>query len=141
MAGEYLHDSVLDFGLDYIATDVGDVNLRVDITSQAATTYAEATTEHDDTANKYSLGYEATITTTGPANGDASGRKITIDAISAGTVACTSGSETATHWALTDDNGSVLIAAGPLSASQSVTHGNTFSLTAFDIEIPDVTVT
>lgn len=131
MAGEFLNDSVLDFGLDYIATDVGDVNLRVDFTSQAATTYAEATAT-------YTLGNDATITTTGPADGTTSGRKITIDATS-GTV---SGNGTATHWALTKTNATTaLIAAGPLSASQAVTSGNSFTLTAFEIEIPDVVVT
>ena len=131
MAGEFLNDNVMDFGLDYIATDVGDVNLRIDICSQAPTTYAEATAT-------YTLGNDATVTTTGPADGTTSGRKLTVDATS-GTV---SGTNTATHWALTKTNATTaLIAAGPLSASQGVTTGNPFTLTAIEIEIPDVVVT
>lgn len=129
MAGELLNDNVLDFGLDYIATDIGDAALRVDICSAAPTTYAEAT-------STYTLGNEQDVTTTGPANGDTSGRKLTVDAITAGDV---TGTNTATHWALTDGT-SVLIAAGPLASSQAVTSGNTFTLTAIDIEIPDVVV-
>jgi len=129
MPGELLSSNVNDFGLDYIATDIGDVALVVHITSAAATTYAEA-------ATTFTLGNEADITTTGPAPG-ATGRKITIDAIPAGDV---TGNGTVTHWALTDGS-SILIAVGPLSASQVVTTGNTFTLTAIDIEIPAVVVT
>lgn len=129
MAGEFLHDNVLDFGLDYIATDVGDVNLRVDLCSQAPTTFAEAT-------STYTLANDVTVTTTGPADGT-SGRKLTVDATS-GTV---TGNGTVTHWALTDDNSSVLIAVGPLAASQAVTSGNPWTNTSFDITIPDVVVT
>jgi len=128
MPGELLSSNVNDFGLDYIATDIGDVALVVHITSAAATSYA--------TAVSLSLGNEADITTTGPAPG-ATGRKITIDAIPAGDV---TGNGTVTHWALTDGS-SILIAVGPLSASQVVTTGNTFTLTAIDIEIPAVVVT
>jgi hypothetical protein len=47
------------------------------------------------------------------------------------------GTGTATHWAITKTTGSTLMATGPLSASQGVTSGNTFTLGAFDITIPD----
>jgi hypothetical protein len=131
MAGEYLTDNVLDFGLDYIATDVGDANLRVDICSAAPTTYAEATAT-------FTLGNDVSVTTTGPANGTTSGRKLTVDATS-GTV---SGTNTATHWALSKTNATTeLLAAGPLSSPQGVTSGNPFTLTAVEMEIPDVLVT
>jgi hypothetical protein len=46
-------------------------------------------------------------------------------------------SGTATHYALTDDSASKLLATGSLSSSQSVTAGNTFSLSEFAIGIPD----
>ena len=130
MPGELLSSNVNDFGLDYIATDIGDAALVVYITSVAATTYLEA-------ASTFALGNEADITTTGPQAGDVSGRKITIDAIAAGDV---TGTGTVTHWALTD-GASILIAVGPLAASQMVTTGNTFTLTEIDIEIPAVVVT
>ena len=130
MAGEFLSDNVLDFGLDYIATDIGDAALRVDICyTQAPVTYAEAT-------STFSCGNEQDITTTGPANGTTSGRKITIDAITVGDVTAT---QTAGWWALTDGS-SILIAVGPLASTQAVTSGNTFTLTAIEIEIPDVVV-
>lgn len=116
-----LNDNVLDQGLNYITTN-GD---RIDICSLDPATYASATSTH-------SLGNAAT-TTGAPQNGDVSGRKVTIAAISGGSV---TGTGTATHWALTDGTG-VLIATGSLAASQAVTNGNTFDLAAFDIEIPD----
>jgi hypothetical protein len=63
-----------------------------------------------------------------------SGRKITVDAITDGSV---SGTDTATHWALTDDSESKLLVTGALASSQAVTDGNTFTLTAIDVEFPD----
>jgi len=88
------------------------------------------------------LGHKTTPTFTGPATGDTSGRKITVDAVSDGTV---TGTGTASHWALVDgtdaseayNDGTTLYASGSLSSTQSVTDGNTFTLTAFDIEIQD----
>lgn len=59
---------------------------------------------------------------------------MTVDAISDGSVTATG---TAGFFALTDDSASKLLAAGPLASTQGVTSGNTFSLTAFDIELPD----
>jgi len=120
----YLHDDVFDDGL---SGGLDDVIENLYITSAEATTYAEAQTT-------YKLGTKATPATTGPANGDVSGRKLTIDAITDGTVDSTG---TATHWALTDNSESKLLATGALDSSQGVTATNTFTLTAFDIEIPD----
>jgi hypothetical protein len=72
------------------------------------------------------------VSFTGPVDGDVSGRKVTINAISGGTV---TGTGTASHWALVD--GSTLYATGSLNETQEVSAGNTFSLAAFDIEIRD----
>ena len=119
----YLHDDILDQALNYISTNTENLY----ITSQEAGTFAEA-------SSTYALGSKASPTFTGPANGDTSGRKVTCDAISDGSV---SADGTASHWSLTDDSASKLLATGALSSSQSVTSGNTFTLTAFDIEIPD----
>jgi hypothetical protein len=74
----------------------------------------------------------ATPSFTGPADGDTSGRKITIDAVTNGTVSATG---TATHWAI--DDGATLLASGSLDSPQAVTSGNTFTLTAIDIELRD----
>ena len=118
-----LSDTVLDAALDSIGNNCENLY----ITNAEATTYAEAQTT-------FKLGTKATPAFTGPAAGDASGRKITVDAITDGVVSAT---DTATHWALCDNSLSELQAAGALASSESVTDGNTFTLTAFDIEIPD----
>jgi len=120
----FIADTVFDNGLSYVTTNAN----RVDITSQEVTTYTQATTT-------YTLGNETTITTTGPADaGTGTGRRAIIDAITAGSV---TGTGTASHWAVSYTTGSVLIATGSLSASQSVTNGNTFTLDAISIIIRD----
>lgn len=118
-----LSNTVLDAALDSIGNNCENLY----ICSAEPTTYAEAQTT-------YKLGTKATPSFTGPAEGDASGRKITVDAITDGAVSATND---ATHWALCDNSLSELQAAGALSVSEAVTDGNTFTLTAFDIEIPD----
>lgn len=116
-------DSAFDAALNYIKNNVENLY----ITSAEATTFAQA-------SSTYKLGTKATPTTGALANGDVSGRKLPVSAITDGSVSATG---TATHWALTDDSASELLAVGALSASQGVTSGNTFTLTSFDIEIPD----
>ena len=118
-----LSDRVYDNGLTVLDTEAN----RVDICSAEPTTYTAATSTN-------TLGNTTSITISAPADGDTSGRKVTLSAISGASVTATG---TATHFAITDTSNSRLLATGPLSASQSVTSGNTFSLTAVDIEIPD----
>lgn len=118
-----ISDYVLDAALSKLDTEAN----RVDICSQEPTTYAAAT-------STYTLGNATSISIGAPTNGDTSGRKVTLAAISGASV---TGTGTATHFAITDTLNSRLLATGSLSASQSVTSGNTFSLTAVDIEIPD----
>ncbi|MCP4002549.1 MAG: hypothetical protein GY727_16740 [Gammaproteobacteria bacterium] len=122
MAGEYINDEVFDQGLDYADTN----GTRIDITSQVATTYAEAT-------STYTLGNKTGLNTGATEAGDTDGRKVVVPAIADGSV---TGTDTATHWALTDGS-SILVATGPLTASQGVTSGNTFTLDAIDITIRD----
>lgn len=127
MAGEFIADIVKDSGLSY-----ADANgTRIDICSTAPTTYAQAT-------STYTLGNKTGLNTGAPADAaTGTGRRVTVPAITDGNV---TGTGTAAFWALTD-GASVLIAAGPLSASQGVTSGNTFTLDAIDIIIRDATVT
>ena len=122
MAG-FVSTDVLDSGLSYATTN----GTRVDITTTEATTYAQAT-------STYTLGNKTSVTTGSPGSRSPSGRKVTVGAISGGSV---TGTGTAAFWALTDGS-SILVATGALSASQAVTSGNTFSLAAFDIGIPAV---
>ena len=118
-----LADYVLDLALAELDTNV----THLYICSAEPTTFTEATAT-------YALGVKATPTIGAPANGATSGRRVTVAAITDGSVTATG---TATHWALTKTTGSVLVATNALAASQSVTNGNTFSLAAFDITLPD----
>ena len=116
-------DRVLDNGLTVLDTEAN----RVDVTSQEATTYAEAT-------RTYTLGNSTSVTISAPADRTGGGRKVTMSAISDGSV---TGTGTATHYAIVDTSNSRLLVTGSLTASQSVTSGNTFSLEALDVGIPD----
>ena len=118
-----LANRVYDSGLTVLDTEAN----RVDICSSEPTTYTAATSTN-------TLGNETSISISAPTDGDTSGRKVTLSAIASGTV---TGTGTATHYAITDTGNSRLLVTGSLSSSQSVTSGNTFSLTAVDIEIPD----
>ena len=126
MAGEYINDEIFDQGLDYADTN----GTRIDITSQVATSYAEAT-------STYTLGNKTGLNTGATEDGATDGRRVIVPAITDGSV---TGTGTATHWALTDGS-SVLLATGPLSSSQAVTSGNTFALDAISITIRDATTT
>lgn len=117
---------VADAALDAALAVVADSSALF-ICSQEPTTYAQASAT-------YALGTKASPTIGAAADRAPNGRKVTIAAITDGTV---SGTGTATHWALVKATGSLLRATGALSASQAVTSGNTFTLAAFDIGIPD----
>jgi hypothetical protein len=118
-----ISDYVLDAALTKLDTEAD----RIDITSQEATTYAEAT-------STYTLGNSTSLSFGAPQDGDTSGRKVTAAAITDGTV---TGSGSATHFAIVDVSASRLLATGSLTTPQSVTSGNSFTIAAFDVEIPD----
>jgi len=118
-----LADYVLDAALAKLDTEAD----RIDITSQEATTYAEATSTH-------TLGNSTSLAFGAPQNGDSSGRKVVSTAIANAPVTATG---TATHFAISDVSSTRLLATGALGASQSVTSGNVFNLPAFDITIND----
>lgn len=118
----YLNDRVLDNGLTVLDTEAN----RLDICSEEPTTYAGAT-------STYTLGNKTSLSVGSPEARSPSGRKVVVAAITDGSV---TGTDTATHWAITDTSNSRLLATGSLSASQAVTNGNTFTLAAFDIGIP-----
>jgi len=116
-------DRVLDNGLTVLDTEANAVH----ITSQEATSYTDATSTS-------TLGNTTSITISAPADRTGGGRKVTLSAISGGSV---TGTGTATHYAIVDTTNSRLLVTGALTASQSVTSGNTFSLEALDVGIPD----
>lgn len=118
-----LSDRVFDNGLSVLDTEANAIH----ITSQEATTYAEAT-------STYTLGNSTTISIGAPADRSGGGREVTVAALSDGSV---TGTGSATHFAIVDTTNSRLLATNTLSASQSVTSGNTFSLGSFSVGIPD----
>ena len=118
-----ISDYVLDAALAKLDTEAD----RIDITSQEATTYTEAT-------STYSLGNSTSLSFGAPTDGDTSGRKVTAAAITDGSV---TGTGTATHYAIGDVSETRLLATGLMTVSQSVVTCYTFNIAAFDIEIPD----
>lgn len=119
----FLNNSVFDNGIGSLQTNGETIH----ICSQQPTTYTEA-------SSTYTLGNETTLNIASPSDRTGGGRKVNVLEILSGTVTATG---TATHFAIVDDTNTSLLATGPLNASQAVTSGNTFSLTAFDIAIPD----
>lgn len=117
---------IADYVLDGACARAAE-GTRVDICDSEPSTYAAATSTN-------SLGNKTGVTVGAAGDRTPNGRKVTVPSITGGSVTVTG---TATHWALTDPANSRLLAAGSLSASQAVTSGNTFSLAAFDIGIPD----
>ena len=126
MAG-FITDEAFDAGLDYLDTN----GTRVDIVDTAEpTTYSLATV---DGVNSY--GNKTGLNTGAPVDGPTDGRKVIVPAITDGSVTETG---TAGFWALTDGS-SLLLATGPLTGTQSVTDGNTFSLDAIELRFRDAT--
>tara|TARA_R110001632_G_scaffold93153_1_gene198574 strand:+ start:46 stop:417 length:372 start_codon:yes stop_codon:yes gene_type:complete len=118
-----LADRVFDNGLSVLDAEANAVY----ITSQEASTYTEATAT-------YTLGNSTTISIGAPSDRSAGGREVTVASLTDGSVTNTG---TATHFAIVDTVNSRLLVTNTLSASQSVTSGNTFSLASFSIGIPD----
>lgn len=121
----FINDRLYDLGLNVLDTEAN----RLDICSSEPATFAAATTT-------VSLGNKTTLSIGAPAAGSPSGRKVTIAAFSDGTVTATG---TATHYAITDTVNSRLLVTGPLSASQVVTFGNSFSIPENDVMLRGLT--
>ncbi len=121
----YLNDRVFDEGLSVLDLEANAVH----VTSAEATDYTEAT-------STYTLGLSSSLSIAAPSDRTGGGRKVAVSAISDGDI---TGTGTVTHYALVDTVNSRLLATAALTASQSVTNGNTFTLATFDIGIPDPT--
>lgn len=119
----FLNDRVLDNGLTVLDTEVN----RMDICSAEPATYTEAT-------STYTKGNKTSPSVGAPADASPNGRKVTVAAITDGSVTAT---DTVTHYGLSDTGNSRLLAANSLASSQGVTNGNTWASAAFDIRIPD----
>jgi hypothetical protein len=120
----YLNPRVLDLGLNVLDTEA----THVYICSSEPSTFAQAT-------STLALGNKSGISIGAPADSSApAGRKVTVAAITGGNVTA---SGTASHYAVVDATNSRLLAANNLQSSQGVTNGNTFSLGAFDVTLPN----
>lgn len=121
----FLADDILDSGLSYLTANGNALY----ITSALSTTFAAATSTN-------ALGDKTSISIGSPTDRTeaGNGRKVVVAAISGGNV---TGTGTASHYAIVDTVNSAVLAAGALTASQPVTSGNSFSVQAFDIGIPD----
>lgn len=121
----FLNDRVLDLGLSVLDTEANALH----ICSSEPSTFSGVASV---TLGNVAIGAGGIGA---PAARSPSGRRVTVGALSGGSVTATG---TASHWAIVDSANSRLLAAGALSASQGVTNGNSFSLAAFDIGIPGV---
>jgi hypothetical protein len=118
-----LDNRVFDNGLTVLDTEAN----KILITSQEATTFTEANAT-------YALGNSTSLSIGAPADRAGGGREVVVAAIYDGSV---TGTGTATHYAIVDTVNSRLLATSTLTASQSVTSGNTFTLSSVAIGIPD----
>lgn len=118
----YLNDRVLDNGLSALTAEAN----KLLICNAEPATYTEAN-------STFALGNKASPTVSSPSARTPTGRKVTVSAITDGTIATTG---TASHWALVDTANTRLLAAAALSTTQAVTSGNTFTLGTIDIGIP-----
>ena len=118
-----LNDRVFDNGLTVLDTEANAIH----VTSQEATDYTDATSTS-------TLGNSTSLAISAPADRSGGGREVTVSAITDGSI--TAGGS-ASHYAIVDTTNSLLLLTGSLSAAQSVTSVNTFSLASFTIGIPD----
>ncbi len=124
-----VEDRVLDFGLndlDTLATHIYIVANATEPTSLAIATGATSSLGYK------SFGAGGAFGT--PQAGTGTSRKVSSTSVTDGTIVTTG---TAGWWAATDNTNSRLLAHGTLASSQSVTAGNSFTLSIFDITIPN----
>ena len=121
----YIHDDILDAALSYISTNCENMY----ICSNEPTTFAEASTT-------YKLGTKASPSFGSITGGDVSGRKLPVNAVSDGVV---NSAGNANYVALTDDSATKLLAVQALSAQKAIETGSPWTLTAWDLELPDPT--
>jgi len=127
---KFVTDTIMDQALNYLKNNADQVVLC----EGEPADYSAATTDKGSGGD--ALG-ETTVGTADftLADGDTSGRKVTVAAQSGVSVDVDG---TADHIAIVDDTNTELLLVSTISNSQSVTAGNTFDTSAFDEEIQDV---
>ena len=123
----FLNDNTLDNGLAALKAAASHVYIN----SSEPATYTAATSTVALGNKNWGAGavYPAAI-----AAGTPSGRKLTSAAITDGAV---TGTGTASHYSVVSLASTRLEVAQALSASQAVTSGNPFTLTAADVRLPN----
>ena len=117
-----LNNRVFDNGLSTLDLEANVIH----VTSAEATDFANVAA--------VTLGNSTSLSIGAPQNRTGGGREVIVAAISDGNI---TGTGTATHYAIVDTVNSRLLATSTLTASQAVTNGNTFTLSAVAIGIPD----
>jgi hypothetical protein len=117
-----LDNRVFDNGLTVLDTEANVIH----VTSAEATSFANVAS--------VTLGNSTSLSIGAPQDRSGGGREVVVAAITDGSI---TGTGTATHYAIVDTVNSRLLATGSLTASQSVTSGNTFTLSSVAIGIPD----
>lgn len=120
----FLNDRVYDNGLTVLDTEATTLH----ICSSEPTTFGTLNSLGNKSLAAGDIG--------APSARSGGGRRVTVAALTGGTVTATG---TATSYAIVDTTNSRLLATGTLTSSQAVTNGNSFSLASFDIGIPGAT--
>lgn len=120
-----IHDDVMDAALDYLAENAWKIYV---CTTASITTYS------DVSGADLTSGHTLTSADFTNANGDASGRKVTVAQQSSLNIS-TSG--TAGQIAIVSSASDLLLLTG--ATTQALTSGNTVTIPAFDYEIADPT--
>lgn len=130
--GFYCHSDVLDAALNIIKNNC----TRITICSAEPTSFDEANNEDDGSPAGYKLADHTVSSSdfTGPAAGDTSGRKLTLNQLT-GVTACDTG--TSTHLAFLDVSNTKLLYVKELASSKAITDTETYTIAANDIEILD----
>ena len=117
---KWQNDAMLDAAVNYVS---------------GATELYVCTAQPTDRANAIATALTGAETPgfTGPANGDTSGRKITVNQV---TDASITGTGTATHIALCDGTTLRYVTT---CTSQALSSGGTVTIPAWDVEVADVT--
>ena len=125
----YMNPRILDLGLSVLSNEA----TRLDICHTEPTTYAQAT-------SAYTVGNKTSLDVGDPAARSPSGRKVTVAAITDGTVTTTStsGANDPAFWAITDTVDSRLLLVGPIQTPKFVYTDDGFTMDAFDFGIPDL---
>lgn len=120
-----MHDDILDNGLEEYRANAEDVHI---LSADPGLVWANIAA--------LTIGNKAAPVVNAIDDMVGGGRQVTVDAFADGNVDG-AGTQEATHFAIVDTTGGRILVSNALFASQHVTNGNTFSLTAIQVGIPD----